>query len=272
MKKTKYVKIRSKHPSHNELRKSIPAIKPVVLRLGSTTEMPAGFVEINHKDVARISGNKKKMKQAFNEAGVKTANWLDPTTCTAASGTTVFQECMRLGLPIVAKQLFGAQGKGNTLIRTEEELNTFLQGKTMSNYIFEKFYNYLLEFRLHVTSDGCFYACRKAMKADTPPEERWRFHSDTSTWYLETNEKFYKPNSWDDIVEDCVAALEEIGADVLAFDVKVQSPVDKNGVPREYQEYILIEANSAPSLQNIGIEKYKEIIPEIIKKKVNELN
>ena len=268
MKKTKYVKIRSKHPSHNELRKSIPAIKPVVLRLGSTTEMPAGFVEINHKDVARISGNKKKMKQAFNEAGVKTANWLDPTTCTAASGTTVFQECMRLGLPIVAKQLFGAQGKGNTLIRTEEELNTFLQGKTMSNYIFEKFYNYLLEFRLHVTSDGCFYACRKAMKADTPPEERWRFHSDTSIFFLEENDRFFKPNSWDDIIEDCVAVVNEINADVLAFDVKVQSATDKNGNVRDYQEYILIEMNSAPSLLEIGIEKYKQEIPKIIEKKI----
>jgi len=275
MKKTiKFVKIRSKHPSHNELRKVIPASKPVVLRLGSTTEMPAGFVEINHKDVARISGNKKKMKMAFNEAGVKTADWF---THSGAAGFIQHAHGMidrgvmisDLPYPIVAKSLFGAQGKGNTKINNQQELETWLQGKNLSNYIYEKFVNMLLEFRLHVTSDGCFYACRKAMRADTPAEERWRFHSDTSIFFLEENDRFFKPNSWDDIIEDCVAVVNEINADVLAFDVKVQSATDKNGNVRDYQEYILIECNAAPSLLKIGIEKYKEIIPKIIEKKVN---
>lgn len=264
-----FVKIRSKHPSHEPLRKIIPATKKVVLRLGSTTPMPEGFIEINHKDVARISGNKKKMKQAFTEAGVKTALWIDPTTCTAVSGTTVFQECVKLGFPIVAKQLFGAQGKGNTLLRTEEELNTFLQGKTMSNYIFEKFYNYSREYRLHVTKDGCFYACRKMLKNDAPQEERWHRHESNSVWILEENPQFEKPDSWDDIIEDCVSVLDQIGADVLAFDIKVQSPVTKDGQQRDYQEYIIIECNSAPSIGLIGIEKYKQVIPKIIESKVN---
>jgi glutathione synthase/RimK-type ligase-like ATP-grasp enzyme len=273
MKKTiKFVKIRSKHPSHDELRKVIPATKPVVLRLGSTTEMPAGFVEINHKDVARISGNKKKMKMAFNDAGVKTADWWTGTKTDA--GNYIFYKDAQgfsinnLPYPIVAKSLFGAQGKGNTLIKSEAEFTQFLEGKNLNNYLFERYYNYLLEFRLHVTSDGCFYACRKAMKADTPAEERWRFHSDTSIFFLEENDRFFKPNSWNDIVEDCVAVLDEINADVLAFDVKVQSAVDKNGNVRDYQDYILIEMNSAPSLLSIGIEKYKEIIPKIIASKI----
>lgn len=272
MKKTiKFVKIRSKHPSHNELRKVIPASKPVVLRLGSTTEMPAGFVEINHKDVARISGNKKKMKIAFNEAGVKTADWW------TSSGNNEFElqpqkgvcNISQLPYPIVAKHLFGAQGKGNTLIKSEAEFTSFLEGKNSNQYIFEKFYNYSREYRLHVTSDGCFYACRKMLKNDAPQEERWHRHESNSVWILEENPQFEKPDSWNDIVEDCVSILEQIDADILAFDVKVQSPTDKNGNPRDYQEYILIECNSAPSIAAIGVEKYKEVIPKIIEKKVN---
>ncbi len=130
MKKTiKFVKIRSKHPSHNELRKVIPATKPVVLRLGSTTEMPAGFVEINHKDVARISGNKKKMKMAFNEAGVKTATWWtwveEDTFLYNDKNVKVDEMLQKFPNGFVMKHIFGSQGKGNTLIKNMQDWNIF---------------------------------------------------------------------------------------------------------------------------------------------------
>jgi len=265
--KKRFARIRSKHPSHAPLRAAIPIDTKAVVRFGSTTEMPSEFIEINHKDVARISGNKLKMKQAFDEAGAQTAVWINPRLCTGTSGTTVANECAKLGFPIVAKHIFGSQGKGNTLIKSEEELSEYLQGKTVNNYIFEKFYNYSREYRLHVDAEGCFYACRKMLKSDTPAEERWHRHSDTSVWIVEENEMFQRPNTWDDIVEDCVAILNEIGADFLAFDVKVQSDVDSKGYPRDRQEYIIIEANSAPSLGDKGIEIYKKRIPQMIKRK-----
>ncbi len=137
------------------------------------------------------------------------------------------------------------------------------------NYIGEAFVTYSREYRLHITKDGCFYACRKMLKNDAPQEERWHRHESNSVWILEENPQFEKPDSWDDIIEDCVSVLDQIDADLLAFDIKVQSPTTKDGQQRDYQEYILIECNSAASLGEIGIEKYKEIIPKIIEKKVN---
>ena len=137
--------------------------------------------------------------------------------------------------------------------------------------------NYGHEFRLHVSSEGCFYTCRKALKADVPESEKWRRHDDICVWFLETNENFHKPNSWNDIVNDCVRALNAIGADLLSFDVKVQTPMS-NGIRREYQDYILIECNSASSMDNGTGElsqcaqKYIEEIPKIIARKSRNLN
>jgi hypothetical protein len=95
-----------------------------------------------------------------------------------------------------------------------------MENKNLNSYIFEKFVNYGHEFRLHVTEDGCFYTCRKALKENVPENEKWRRHDDICVWFLEENESFHKPNSWDDIVNDCVKALKSIGADILSFDVK----------------------------------------------------
>ena len=151
-----------------------------------------------------------------------------------------------------------------------------MQGKTLSNYIFEKFMNFGHEFRLHVTEDGCFYTCRKALKQDVPEDQKWRRHDDICVWFLETNENFHKPNSWNDIVSDCVKALKAVGADLLSFDVRVQTPRDKDGNSRPYQEYILLECNSASSMDNgtgevsVCAQKYIDEIPKIIIRKAKQ--
>ncbi len=266
--------ILSRHPSHNCLRlatKNLPLLPfRSVVRFGSTTEIEDTIanggkrIEINTIQSIRNSANKLLMKQCFATAGVKTAQW-----------TRDINEAPSFEFPIVAKAHFGSKGKGNTLIQNQEELNTWRNNldKPVSNYLFEKFMNFGHEFRLHITADGCFYACRKALKQDVPESEKWRRHDDICVWFLETNENFFKPNSWDDIVKDCVNALNEIGADILSFDVKVQSPIDKKGNKRSYQEYILLECNSASSMDNgtgelsVCAKKYIEILPQIIIKK-----
>ena len=281
VKKKKYTLFRpmilSRHPSHDILRlkhKKIAALPyRSVIRFGSSTEVEDSVakggnrIEINTINAIKISANKLLMKQKFVEAGVRTANWR--------------QHCPIEGLtdlefPIVAKAHYGSKGKGNTLIKSEEELESWMQGKTLSNYIFEKFMNFGHEFRLHVTEDGCFYTCRKALKQDVPEDQKWRRHDDICVWFLETNENFHKPNSWNDIVSDCVKALKAVGADLLSFDVRVQTPRDKDGNLRPYQEYILLECNSASSMDNgtgevsVCAQKYIDEIPKIIIRKAKQ--
>ena len=305
VKKKKYTLFRpmilSRHPSHDILRlkhKKIAALPyRSVIRFGSSTEVEDTVakggkrIEINTVNAIKISANKLLMKQKFAEAGVKTAPWYiynqngnglhfrkqfpEKNDDTNSEGWEDFNE-VNLEYPIVAKAHYGSKGKGNTLIKSQEELDTWMQGKTLSNYIFEKFMNFGHEFRLHVTEDGCFYTCRKALKQDVPEDQKWRRHDDNCVWFLETNENFHKPNSWNDIVSDCVKALKAVGADLLSFDVRVQTPRDKDGNLRPYQEYILLECNSASSMDNgtgevsVCAQKYIDEIPKIIIRKAKQ--
>lgn len=276
--------ILSRHPSHDILRMQHKKIATLpyrsVIRFGSSTERNdtvangGNRIEINTVASIKISANKLLMKQKFDEAGVKTANWMcaDQHYLNEQGLVSGIEEHGEdsLEYPIVAKAHYGSKGKGNTLIKSQEELTAWIQGKTLSNYIFEKFMNYAHEFRLHVTAEGCFYACRKALKQDVPEDQKWRRHDDICVWFLESNESFFKPNSWNDIEKDCINALKAIGADILSFDVRVQSPTDREGRRREYQDYILLECNSASSMDNgtgevsVCAQKYIDIIPQVI--------
>jgi hypothetical protein len=273
--------IYSRHPSHNVLRSNTKNIRLLpyrsVIRFGSTTECPdtvakgGNRIEINTIEAVKNSASKLLMKQKFTEAGVSTADWRQ-----ALTRQSLDQVIDILEYPIVAKAHFGSKGKGNTLIKTKEDLDSWVVGKNLSHYIFEKFVNYGHEFRLHVTEDGCFYACRKALKSGVPDSEKWRRHDDICIWFLETSPEFYKPNSWNNIEEDCIKALKAIGADILSFDVKVQTPTDAKGNLRGYQEFILIECNSASSMDNgtgnisVCAQKYIEELPKIITKKATK--
>ena len=71
-------------------------------------------------------------------------------------------------------------------------------------------------------------------------------------------------------------ALKAVGADLLSFDVRVQTPRDKDGNSRPYQEYILLECNSASSMDNgtgevsVCAQKYIDEIPKIIIRKAKQ--
>lgn len=261
----------SRHPSHNILRSMLPLMPfRSLVRLGSTTDKEDTVtnggkrIEINTIQAVKNSASKLMMKQCFAEAGVKTADWWQ---------LLQESETSDLPYPIVAKHIFGSRGTGNTLLKDEESLQQWKVGKNLSNYIFEKYYNYGLEFRLHITEDGCFYTCRKALKSDTPEDKKWFRNDSNSVWFLESNEAFNRPNSWNDIVSDCVKALKEVGADVLSFDVRVQSAKTSKGEDREYQDFILVECNSASSMDSdaeglsVCAQKYLEELPKLLTRK-----
>ena len=128
------------------------------------------------------------------------------------------------------------------------------------SYIIEKYYNYSKEYRLHVTKDGCFYACRKMLKEDA--EERWHRHDMNSVWIMEENPLFDKPSNWDSIVGECVKALNAVGLDIGACDVKVQS---EKGKRNDFTpDFIILEINSAPSLGEVTAQKYIQKLSQIV--------
>lgn len=270
--------IRSRHPSHSPLKRNIErsTIRSIV-RLGSTTTNEqynreranrglrpvTNLIECNTVEAVKKSANKLLMKQCFDEYEVETAEWY-----TAGTGN-VGRIPTNPPYPLVAKHIFGSRGTGNTLIETSEQLTAFLRNheNTLSSYIFEKFYNYSREYRLHVTKDGCFYTCRKMLKADTPEENRWFRNDSNCVWILEDNPTFDKPTNWANVVEESVKALDSVGLDIGAIDVRIQSARDSRGRIREYPEFIILETNSAPSFGEITLQKYLKQIPIILQNK-----
>lgn len=278
MKKTKSLfrpMLFSRHPSHWVFRPTFKILDrnpfKSVIRLGSTTEGITNYdVEINSVESIKTSSNKIKMKQAFSLAEVKTADWFIANNLSEM--TDLAKELTKnYKFKLVVKHKYGSRGRGNTLITNEDQLIDFFYQRDICDYVFERYYPYLLEYRLHVTKNGCFYACRKGLKSDTSPEDRWRRHSDNSVFFLEENEEFKRPNSWDEMVEHCIKALTEIGADVLSFDIKVQGDSSKK------QDFILLESNSASSFGEYDrnklskcAENYIKEINHLIKQKYNE--
>lgn len=268
--------ILSRHPSHSCLRagtKNLPLFTfKSVIRFGSitdvldTTKKGGNRIEVNSVESIKNSSNKLLMKRCFIEAKVKTPEMY-------VSGD--FNQWAENNYPIVAKSFYGSKGKGNSFISNKTELDKWMSSHTKSNYIYERYMNYGYEYRLHITEEGCFYACRKALKKDTKDEDKWHRHDSNCVWLLETNPQFNKPENWDDIVNHCIRALKSIKADLLCFDIRVQSPLDKSGNPREYQDFTIIECNSAPSMDNgtkelsVCAKKYIDQIPKILIKKAN---
>ncbi len=84
---------------------------------------------------------------------------------------------------------------------------------------------------------------------------------------MEGNEKFDKPVNWENIESECVKALKSVQLDIGACDVRVQSSLKKSGNVRLNPNFMIIEINSAPSFGEFTLQKYKEIIPQILNQK-----
>lgn len=261
----RYLRVYSRHPTAEGLRGNILVKgERVVYRHGSTTE---GEIkkEINSVKSVKTSADKLLMKQAFDRAGVYHAPWKQLNEISDKNAWTAWLKVLKFPEhPLIIKHRFGSRGAGNYLIKSQAELDRFIKDKSqgLHNYIVEEYKPYTREYRLHITEEGCFYTCRKVIKNDTPKEKRFQRHDDNCSWLKEDNPGFDKPHFWDKIVQECVNALKEIKADVLAFDVKCTSP---NKTKKD--AWIIIESCSAPSFGKITTEKYKVELPKIVNHK-----
>lgn len=276
--------IRSRHPSHFPIREKLQKLPfRGIVRFGSISTIEeinqerrrkgyrpiTNHVECNSTQSVKNSSSKLLMKRCFTQAGVKTADWwtLDRGLEFMSKVTNTNTHIGSLPFPVVSKSHYGSRGMGNTLLNSREELEAWMVGKTLNNYIFEKYYSYSREYRLHITSKGCFYTNRKMLKRDAPEGNKWQRHDDNCVWILENNPAFDKPNNWNEIVEHSIKALNAVGLDIGAVDVRVQSSTKQNGKPREIIDFIIVEINSAPSFGEVTEEKYLIEIPKVLIKK-----
>lgn len=268
-----WLTIRSRHKSVESLRKSIEVPVKAVYRHGSTTEVVDIEYEINSISSIENSSSKLKMKECFEREGIRTAEWYTFDgigNLVARDGTKIKFNSIDF-LPVVCKNIHGSRNQGNSFFKKSDFLHEqeayMISSKRLDQYIVEKYYAYTREYRLHMTGQGCFYACRKMLKKTVAAHNRWYRNDSNCVWITEENPKFDKPINWKTIEEECRKALKAVGLDIGGFDVRVQSAKDKNGVFRYDPDFIIIESNSGCSLKTIGLEKYREILPNLLKYK-----
>lgn len=258
----RHLKLRSRNFSCEPL-KQIETPIPVIYRMGSVTplnkifkrKIPKRYLEINSVQACRISGDKYLMKKRFNHARIKSAPWF--TINSKDLNNQRIRHYLSKWKTIIAKRYNSSKGKGIYLIRSIEDYLKFriqIQAEHyyVEDFIFERYYTYTKEYRLHVTKDKCFYACRKMLIENA--QDRWHRHGNNSVFIYEENPKFDKPQNWDEIVNECINALKALKLDIAAFDVKVSKKGD----------FIIMESNSAPALGERGIQEYTKIIKEWI--------
>ena len=274
-------RIRSRHPSHGVLRKrgknfplgTLPF--KCVIRLGSTTTCPGMDVEINSIEAVQNSSSKRRMKECFFRDNVKTSNaflanggdWNRGNLFrNMKTNENVTME--ELPYPIIIKPFNSSRGRGIVLVKDHTEMNDWHTRNIdrKNNYLFEQYYNFGREYRIHVTKNGCVYTNRKMLKSDAPEDKKFIRNDSNCVWYLETKEKFDKPANWNDIVNESVKALHAVGLDIGAVDVRTQT---KKSSLDGTVDFVIIEINSAPSLGEGTAIIYKDVLPKLAEQKYN---
>lgn len=274
------LKVWSRHPSHALLRNLLVSHNTIIrfgYRLkeveGQEEKFSKSHIIINPKVGIENSASKFKMKKRFEEEKVKTADWIIPKD---QSEIQQFTSKYNEKTKFIIKSEFGSRGDGLILCDNAQELLQWfntpfnkIKKQKYENYLVERYYPYSREYRLHITTEGCFYTCRKMLREDA--KDRWYRNDSNSVWIVEENEMFQKPTNWSTIVGECVKALKATRLDVGACDVRVQSTRDNKEKLRENPDFIICEINSAPGLGAVGLAKYQDQIHKIINQKLNKV-
>ncbi len=201
---------------------------------------------INKIEAMEASSNKQMMKRHFTAAGVITAPWC--MVSEKDKDDARIKEKLNLWKTIIAKHRYSSHGKGIYIIHSMTDYRNFKKNHNVEEYIFERYYTYSREYRVHVYKDKCFYAVRKLLK--TGFEKDKGKHLDNCIFVNEENPKFNKPKTWNKIEKECVKALKSLHLDLGCVDVLV----NKQG------KFIIMEVNSNPGLGEKGLEIYKNFL------------
>lgn len=260
------VRIRTKNPSSNPLRKAILVPFQAVCRLGSRTPtsevFPRGgrIVECNTVESVENSRDKLRMKACFERGNVSQARWYHGSFRDIQVIKRHFGINVSEGYQLVGKAICGFQGKGMVLIENDTQLMNFCNTHTPENFFIEYFHNYGREYRIHATQNEVFMTWRKLRKEEAT--ERWFFNSHNCNWVGETHELFQKPANWKQLCDEACKAMTSVGLDIGCADVRVSS--------QNPTQFIVCEVNSAPALAEQGIIAYREQIRKVLINKANK--
>jgi glutathione synthase/RimK-type ligase-like ATP-grasp enzyme len=254
------VRVRTKNPSASPLCRAIFVPFKALCRLGSRTPTqliyPRGerVVECNTVESIENSRDKIRMKECFTQFKIPQANWYHGRLVPSEIKNILGNDCV-----LVGKAICGFQGNGMVLIENDTQLAEFCRTHSPEHFFIEKFHNYGREYRLHATRDGVFLSWRKLRTSEAT--QRWFFNSHNCNWVGEDHSLFNKPSSWDELCRVACKAVESVGLDIGAVDIRISS--------KDTSQFIVCEVNSAPSLAEIGIEAYKEQIKKVLITKYN---
>lgn len=213
--------------------------KRILLRLGSTTPLISKFkyLEINSIEGVRTSANKITMKKAFDSANIRHSEWIN-----SASKDNIRNFYNKHKI-LIAKHKHSSKGKDIYYIDSIEFLEDFMNKVNLKDFVFEKYYFFPNEYRVHIdVNHGCFYSCKKIIKEDA--EIQWHKHADNSVFVLVT-EEYKLPECWNDLINDCIKVLKEMKLTIACFDILCCN-----------NDFIIVESNTAPSLATYGITYY----------------
>lgn len=276
-------RILSRHPSHAVLRNNAELNFPysVLLRMGSVTTLKSKKkydVITNNEEAIRNSSNKWATKSyIFAHLGENEAEKITPVSYRYRLGTGknelvssktreryVRKQQETLPFPLIGKPIWGSRGRGLVLIKNLEELiafeNSLTDAKSIFSYLFEHYFNFSKEYRIHVNRfDGEFHALRKMLREDA--EERWYRNNSNSVWITKENELFKQPENWNTVVKTCQKVLTILGLDFGAFDIIMRKGNKK-------PSFRILEVNTAPSfggelVAQRYIEMFKTLIPKL---------
>lgn len=223
--------------------RNIPIRNKILLRLGSTTPLISKYkyLELNTIEGVKISANKILMKKAFDNAKVKHSEWIN------SSSKDIIRDFLSKHKIIIAKHKHSSQGKNIYYIDNKDLLEKLFSEVDISNFIFEKYYFFPNEYRVHIDKTyGLFYACKKVLKEEA--EVQWHKHADNSIFVL-VRENSKIPECWQLIIEQCISALKEMNLHIACFDILCSN-----------NDFIIVESNTAPSLGVYGLTYYSNHI------------